>query len=121
MLKDYVYAVDEPNIETALVKLLAKKGLKVACAESCSGGYVSKRITDISGASAVFSYGICTYSNEAKHKLLGVSEDTLKEYGAVSEETAIEMARGVKRAFGRRYRRFRNGCRRAGDFLKTNL
>lgn len=100
MLKDYVYAVDEPNIETALVKLLAKKGLKVACAESCSGGYVSKRITDISGASAVFSYGICTYSNEAKHKLLGVSEDTLKEYGAVSEKTAIEMARGVKEISG---------------------
>ena len=100
LLGEYVYGVDVPDIQTALVNVLKEKGLTVAAAESCTGGLVSKRITDVSGASEVFSYGICTYSNEAKEKLLGVSENTLREHGAVSEQTAMEMAQGVRRVSG---------------------
>lgn len=100
MLKGYVYGIDVPDIQTALVNTLKQRGLTVAAAESCTGGLVSKRITDVSGASGVFSYGICTYSNDAKKKLLGVSGKTLEEYGAVSRQTAIEMAKGVREVSG---------------------
>lgn len=82
--------------EVVVEKLRAKK-LKVATAESCTGGLVSERITRVSGASEVFDCGICSYSNEIKHKVLGVSEDTLAILGAVSAETAIQMAEGVKK------------------------
>ena len=82
-------------IEEKVVKYFAEKGLWIASAESCTGGLISKRITDVSGASAVFGYGLCTYANEAKVKLLGVSEETLKQYGAVSRQTASEMAIGL--------------------------
>ncbi len=98
--QDYVYAVDMPNIETALVELLKKHGLKIALAESCTGGFAAKRITDISGASSVFDCGIVSYSNEIKNKILGVSEDNLKAYGAVSEPVARQMAEGVRKISG---------------------
>ncbi len=97
---DFIYAVDEPNIETALVKLLKKHNLKISLAESCTGGYAAKRITDISGSSQVFDCGIVSYSNEIKHKILGVSEENLEKYGAVSESVARQMAEGVKRISG---------------------
>ncbi len=101
--KDFVYAVDEENIESALVKLLKKHGLKIALAESCTGGYAAKRITDISGASEVFDCGIISYSNEIKNKILGVNEDDLKKYGAVSEPVAKQMAEGVRKISGADY------------------
>lgn len=71
-------------------------GWRISVAESCTGGTVSKMITDIPGASSVFDMAVTTYSNEAKIKLLGVSPETLAQYGAVSEQTAREMATGVK-------------------------
>jgi nicotinamide-nucleotide amidase len=96
----YMYSVDIPTLEEALVKELAKKGLTFTCAESCTGGLISKRITDVSGASAVYPGGICSYSNEVKAGILGVKEETIEKYTAVSEQTAREMAEGVRRAIG---------------------
>lgn len=91
----YIYGVDIGSIEAAVVKLLAEKGIKVALAESCSGGLVAKRITDIPGASEIFDIGIVAYSNEIKNKILGVDEFILEEYGAVSKQCAVQMAKGM--------------------------
>ena len=96
----FVYGVDCDSIENALVIALRKNGLKLACAESCTGGLVAKRITDISGCSDVFLGGCVTYANEAKTALLGVKPETLAEHGAVSQETAMEMAKGVRENLG---------------------
>ena len=81
-----------------LGQCLTAKGLKLASAESCTGGWLAKIITDIPGSSAWFTGSVVSYSNEAKHSLLDVSEATLNEFGAVSGETVLEMADGV---FGR--------------------
>lgn len=99
-LSDYIYGVDYTCIEEAVVEMLKDKGLKLATAESCTGGLIGKRITNISGASSVFDCGIISYSNEIKHKILGVSEDDLRTYGAVSEQVAKQMAQGVLRLSG---------------------
>lgn len=96
----YIYGIDVESIERAAIAFLRENGLTLSCAESCTGGLISKRITDISGCSDVFVGSCVTYANEAKIKLLGVSEDTLREWGAVSEQTAREMARGVRKALG---------------------
>lgn len=85
-------------IEEKLVKLLKEKGLTISCAESCTGGLIAKTITDVAGCSSVFWGGVVSYDNSVKMGLLGVSEDTLKAFGAVSEQTAKEMALGVSRA-----------------------
>lgn len=98
--KDHIYGIDMPNIETAAFELLQQKGLTIAIAESCTGGLVSKRLTDIPGASAVYGCGICSYANETKEKMLGVKHETLETYGAVSEQTAIEMANGIRNVSG---------------------
>lgn len=99
-MKKYIYGVDVPNLEAAVVALLAERKMTIATAESCTGGMIAKRITDISGASSVFGYGVCTYANEAKVKLLGVKEETLAQHGAVSAQTALEMAQGVRTLSG---------------------
>lgn len=96
----YLYGIDVGNLQTAAVHALKTNGLHVAVAESCTGGYVAKRLTDVSGASEVFECGVVTYSNRMKHHLLGVSQQTLDTFGAVSEETAREMAAGVRRLSG---------------------
>ncbi len=96
----YVYGVDVDNLQTAAVHLLTEKGLKAAVAESCTGGYVAKRLTDVAGSSAVFDCGVVSYSNEIKTELLGVSRETLETVGAVSPETAKQMADGVRRVSG---------------------
>lgn len=96
----YCYGIDSENIEQRVVELLKSSGLTLATAESCTAGYVSKRVTDIPGASSVFGCGAVTYSNEIKEKLLGVRHETLEAHGAVSEETAREMAAGVRRLSG---------------------
>jgi PncC family amidohydrolase len=83
-----------------VVLLLKERGLTLATAESCTGGLISAEITSVSGSSDVFGFGVCTYANEAKMKLLGVREDTLSSVGAVSEETAVQMAEGVRRLAG---------------------
>lgn len=81
--------------EQELVEKLKSKNLIVTTAESCTGGLIAKRITDVSGSSSVFEGGIVSYSNRIKSELLGVNPQTLKEYGAVSEQTAREMVSGV--------------------------
>lgn len=92
--------INMENLPEMLVKTLSEKGLKIATAESCTGGLISKMITDVSGASAVFDCGVCSYANEIKAKILGVSEDDLKEFGAVSKEVAMQMAQGVRELSG---------------------
>ncbi|MBQ6626519.1 MAG: CinA family protein [Ruminococcus sp.] len=84
------------DLSTLVVEALNKKSLKIATAESCTGGLISKKITDVSGSSAVFDLGVCSYANHIKNKVLNVKEETLSTYGAVSEKTAMEMARGVR-------------------------
>lgn len=88
------------TIEEQVVRYYSENGLWLASAESCTGGLISKRITDVSGSSAMFGYGLCTYANEAKNRLLGVSEDSLALFGAVSEQVAAEMAAGLLKVSG---------------------
>ena len=78
------------------MELLKNKGMKVAFCESCTGGFIAKTITDVPGASEVFDCGMVTYSNEMKSRLVGVSPISLKKEGAVSEEVASQMAKGVR-------------------------
>ncbi len=85
------------SIAKNTVELLKKHNLKLSTAESCTGGMVSSYITAVSGVSEIFELGLTTYSCNAKHKALGVKADTLEKYGAISEQTVIEMAEGVKR------------------------
>lgn len=99
-LSAYVYGIDYNCIEEAIVDLLKEHNMKIATAESCTGGYIAKRITNISGSSAVFECGIVSYANSIKHKVLGVSEDDLKNYGAVSEPVAKQMAVGAQKLSG---------------------
>ena len=80
-----------------LVKLLLDKKLKIATAESCTGGLLAKKITDISGSSAVFDMGIVSYANRIKNEFLGVKNEILETVGAVSSETAIAMAEGIRK------------------------
>ena len=91
-----VYISKINGVEKLLVKKLLDDKKTITFAESCTGGLLSKKITDISGASACFECGFVTYSNEKKEKLLGVSHDTLTKYGAVSYQTAYEMCKGAK-------------------------
>lgn len=94
-LGDCVYSVrEDETLEMAVVKLLEKYGLTVATAESCTGGLLAGRLINVPGASEVFKEGFITYSNKAKRKYLDVNKSTLKKYGAVSEQTAREMAVG---------------------------
>lgn len=97
---EFLYGIDVGDLQTAAVRALKEKNLHVAVAESCTGGYVAKRITDVSGASDVFECGICSYSNRIKHQILGVRQETLDTFGAISEEAAREMAEGVRRISG---------------------
>ena len=97
---DFVYSVDVETLEELVVSLLKEQGKKLACAESCTGGLLSKRITDVPGSSSVFDMGCVTYANQAKEDLLSVSRETLERYGAVSPETAREMAEGMVRRSG---------------------
>ena len=88
------------TLEQWLVKELTKRNATITTAESCTGGWISGRIVNASGASAVFNQSFVTYSNEAKQNLLGVKKETLDTLGAVSEETAKQMAEGAAKAAG---------------------
>ena len=88
----------ENQIETQIGNLLHQRGLKLAVAESCTGGLIGHRITNVPGSSDYFNGGVIAYAYEAKVNLLGVSWDTLKTYGAVSRETVLEMASGARRS-----------------------
>jgi PncC family amidohydrolase len=93
-----IYSMVENIIEIKVGELLRPLGLKLAVAESCTGGLVGHRITNVPGSSEYFLGGVTAYAYESKVKLLGVSWDTLTRYGAVSRETVLEMARGARRA-----------------------
>ena len=88
--------IAEDDLPQLLVDTLIKKKLRTATAESCTGGMISAAITSVSGASGVFDCGVCSYANFIKSKLVDVKEETLATYGAVSDKTAMEMARGVR-------------------------
>lgn len=91
-----IYGFDEESLEYIVYKLLKNKNMTISIAESCTGGMISSRLTNVSGVSAVFMNSIVTYSNQAKMKFLNVKEETLLKHGAVSAETAQEMALGIK-------------------------
>lgn len=99
-LGDFVYGIDIESLENCVVKLLSEKGKKLATAESCTGGLLAKRITDISGSSEVFEMGAVTYANSIKELLLDVPHDMLEQYGAVSEPVAKAMAEGIVKKSG---------------------
>ncbi|HNR03361.1 MAG TPA: competence/damage-inducible protein A [Bacillota bacterium] len=97
ILGDNIYGCNEETLEEAVLKLLQKKNLTISLAESCTGGLVASRLTDIPGASASLISGVISYSNESKINMLKVKEETIRKYGAVSPQTAEEMAVGAKR------------------------
>ena len=92
---------DSPqDLEEKVGELLSQRGWTLAVAESCTGGLVGHRITNVSGSSAYFEGGVISYSNEVKEHVLGVPLETLIDHGAVSKETVLAMARGVRRLLG---------------------
>ena len=97
ILGEYIYGEGETSLDTVVAELLYKKKLSISTAESCTGGMVAATLISYPGISDVFKEGAVTYSNEAKMKRLGVKEETLNNFGAVSEETAREMAEGISR------------------------
>jgi len=103
LLGSHIYGEQDDEIETVLVRLLTERKLTLATAESCTGGLIAHRITNVPGASQIFLAGVVSYSNNAKQTFLGVSAETLTEHGAVSETTAREMAEGARRQTGSDY------------------
>ena len=95
-LGDSCYGADAEKMEDVVARLLTEKEATVATAESCTGGLLAKRLTDIPGSSVYMERGVITYSNKSKEELLGVPARTLEDYGAVSKETAQAMARGIR-------------------------
>ena len=100
ILGDAAYDVDVPALEYTVVRVLREKGLHAATAESCTGGMIAQRLTNVPGASEVFGYGFVTYAEEAKQKLLGVDEALIRHYNVVSGPVAVAMAFGAARAAG---------------------
>ena len=92
--------IDDNELPKRVVKLLMEKNMTLSSAESCTGGLFSQEVTNISGASQIYDRGIVTYSNNAKMEELGVKAETLAAFGAVSKETAYEMAEGVREVSG---------------------
>ena len=99
-LGSYIFAYDEETLEGVVAGLLREQGRTVSVAESCTGGLITDRLTDIPGSSMYLERGLVTYSNRSKTELLGVTEDILQKHGAVSEETARLMAEGVRMLAG---------------------
>ena len=97
---DHAYSLNGESLSEVLVRTLRENGLHATAAESCTGGMVTAAITSVAGASEVFDGGVCSYANTVKAGLLGVSEEILREHGAVSEACAAEMARGVRKLMG---------------------
>lgn len=98
---DAVYTTEENvTLEESVIRLLEEKKMTVTTAESCTGGKLSGRLLNVSGASGVYNEGYITYANASKEKILGVKHETLETYGAVSEQTAAEMALGAAKAAG---------------------
>ncbi|MCD6099590.1 MAG: CinA family nicotinamide mononucleotide deamidase-related protein [Candidatus Marinimicrobia bacterium] len=99
-LGEKIYGYDEDTMESTVGKLLRDKNLTLSVAESCTGGLVSNRITNIPGSSEYFMGGIVSYDNSVKINILKVKAETIEKYGAVSEQTAVEMAEGVRKVLG---------------------
>jgi len=102
LIGEFIYSTEDEELVEVVGRLLMEKEVSVSCAESCTGGLFAGALTSIPGISKVFDRGLVTYSNRAKMEELGVSPETLEEFGAVSRETALEMARGLKEATGSR-------------------
>lgn len=102
-LTSHIYGYDDDTLEGKVAVLLEERALRLAAAESCTGGLLAKMLTDLPGSSSYFWGSVCSYSNEAKEVFLDVSPDTLNRFGAVSRETAAEMATGLKRLSGADY------------------
>ncbi len=103
LLGERVFSETQEDLAAVIVRLLTVNSHTLAIAESCTGGYVANRITNVPGASSVFLAGLVTYSNAAKTDFLGVRPSTLEKHGAVSEATALEMATGVRNRTGATY------------------
>jgi len=100
ILGDTIYGEDVESLESVVVPMLKERGLMIATAESCTGGLLSQKITAIPGSSEVFECGIVSYANRIKHEFLGVPNEMLERYGAVSEQVATAMSEGVLRVSG---------------------
>ena len=100
ILGDQVYGADVTSLEEVVVPMLAKQGLTLGTAESCTGGLIAKRVTDVPGASAVLQGGVVSYTNAVKHNVLGVSQEVLDTQGAVCAEVARQMAQGARKVLG---------------------
>jgi nicotinamide-nucleotide amidase len=103
LLRRYIYGTDDDELEAVIVRLLTERKATLALAESCTGGAIAHRLTNVPGASAVLLAGLVTYSNAAKQKFLGVEADTLARHGAVSEPVARQMAQGARDQTGADY------------------
>lgn len=99
-LGTHVYAVGDVGMEEVVGRLLRERGLTLALAESCTGGLIGHRVTEVPGSSEYFLMGVVSYSNDAKERLLGVRPETLRDHGAVSTQAAEEMAVGIRRLAG---------------------
>jgi nicotinamide-nucleotide amidase len=103
LFRERIFGLDEETLESCVGRLLGSRGETVSTAESCTGGLLSSRITDVSGSSRYFIGGVVAYSREAKLFLVGVDPALIDAHGEVSEEVAVEMAKGVRRRFGTTY------------------
>ena len=99
-INEYIYEIGDQNLEEVLIKKLKKKNMTISCAESCTGGLIGHRLTQVPGGSEVFSGGMITYSNESKINQLGITLKNIEDFGAVSEQVALEMAENIKNKFG---------------------
>ncbi|MDZ7413988.1 MAG: competence/damage-inducible protein A [candidate division KSB1 bacterium] len=97
---EFIYGVDDCSLEEAVGQLLSGAGKTIAVAESCTGGLVAHRLTNVSGSSSYFERGVVAYSNQAKVQLLGVPAELIAQHGAVSAEVAVAMAEGIRRVAG---------------------
>ncbi len=99
ILGDIIYGVDVKSLEEVVFSLLREKSMTIATAESCTGGFIAKRLTDISGASSIFKGGAVTYASDSKVCVLKVKPETIEQFGVISGETAVEMAENARGIF----------------------
>ena len=99
-INEYIYEIGDQNLEEVLIKELKKKNMTISCAESCTGGLIGHRLTQVPGSSEVYNGGMITYSNESKINQLDITLKNIEDFGAVSEQVALEMAENIKNKFG---------------------
>ena len=99
-INEYIYEIGDQSLEEVLIKKLKKKNMTISSAESCTGGLIGHRLTQVPGGSEVFNGGMITYSNESKINQLGINLKIIEDFGAVSEQVALEMAGNIKNKFG---------------------